>query len=410
ADWFAGDPKVLAATYSKFVASSGVDRSSVNLVTEIDQKLPLESYTDPTSDPMLLAVQLLRLMRQESVGSDAMAYQMKPDVLEAHRGHFVGQEALFDYLSALRTFLVDKDADTVLRLVSDAAPTGPMDYLTFSRQMLRAAALDAKGDGAARALYLSLLPHAESVYQRGTVEMALAKYEVQHKNVSFLFEDGSPIQNPDIRIRLLDDVAGPIILKMQATSQTVPQAERDAALYRLLMRDLTQGRFKGFLSDVKLLPPTPDQTDDSENDRDFSIFRWEGDKESGYDCPGIVEIAKTLAANAKDVKGRLCLGDFYRLHYIDPGEFTPPEESFGGRGTLFAGAALLREDFYKDIMKDPKAGRNDRAYALYRAVHCYQGTNNCGGDSDKSVRKAWYNELKARYGDTVWAKNLRYYW
>ena len=66
-----------------------------------------------------------------------------------------------------------------------------------------------------------------------------------------------------------------------------------------------------------------------------------------------------------------------------------------------------------DIMKDAKASHEDRAYALFRAVHCYEPAhqNDCGGkDVELSVRKAWHDELKAKYGDTGWAKELRYYW
>ena len=82
-------------------------------------------------------------------------------------------------------------------------------------------------------------------------------------------------------------------------------------------------------------------------------------------------------------------------------------------GTLFAGKPIWRSESYADIMKDKSAPREDRAYALFRAVHCYEpvGNNSCGGtDVPKETRKSWHDELKASYGDTVWAKALRYYW
>ena len=410
ADWFAGDAKTMAGTYSRVVATSGIDLATINLANEIDQKLPVESYTDTASDPILLAVQLLRQMRETSTGNDSKAYVMTAGELEVHRGRFAGQESLFDYLMALRAFLVDKDADTVLRLIPEAAPTAAMGYLSFSRQMLRAQALDAKGDAAARGLYLALLPHAQNVYQRGSVEMAIAKYEERHKNMSFLFEEGTPLTNTDIRIRLLDQVAGPIILKMQATSATAPKTERDAALYRLLVRDLTHGRFKGFLADVKLIPENPEAAAVSEDQRDFSVFRWAGGTEDSYTCPGIIALAETLAAKPNDVQGRLCLGEFFRVNYIMPID-PVDKDDLGGTGTLFVGKLQHREDFYRDIIKDPKARRTDRAYALYRAIYCYQGTNTCGRDDvDEAGRKAWFKELKSKYGDTVWGKDIQYYW
>ena len=64
-------------------------------------------------------------------------------------------------------------------------------------------------------------------------------------------------------------------------------------------------------------------------------------------------------------------------------------------------------------MKNPKATHNEKAYALFRAVKCYEPAHNneCGGtDVSEGQRKKWYNELKAKYADTSYAKELRYYW
>jgi hypothetical protein len=412
ADWVEGDTDVLAATYSQLVTAKAVSAETIALANEIDVKLPLESYTSASADPILLAVQDLRLMRPQFDNDDKPLPGVKAAVLEAQRARFAGQEALFDYLLAARAWFADKDAAAVLKLLPDAAPSGPVDYLAFSRQMLRAAALDANGDAKARDLYIALLPSATSLYQRQTLELALAKYDERHKNIATIFDAGTPIQDPDIRMKLLDYVAGPIILKMQATSASATPAERDTALFRLYVRDLTQGRFKGFLDDIKLLPPKPEPNADGEPEDTFAAFRWEGGNEDGYACPDIVAVAGKLAANPKDIQGRLCLGDFLRSQYvvpIDPAE----KDDLGGTGTLFAGDVLARHDFYLDIMHDKKAGRDERAYALYRAMHCYQpvGNNDCGGkDVDLAQRKKWFKELKASYGNTVWAKNSDVYW
>ena len=77
------------------------------------------------------------------------------------------------------------------------------------------------------------------------------------------------------------------------------------------------------------------------------------------------------------------------------------------------GTPMNRTDLYNDVMKNPAASRDDKSYAIYRAVHCYQPAHNngCGGtEVPLAKRKAWYDELKAKYGDTVWAKDLHYYW
>ncbi|MCA0434401.1 MAG: outer membrane assembly lipoprotein YfiO [Proteobacteria bacterium] len=411
ADWLAGEPAVLAATYSKAALAAEVDPAGVALANEIDHKLPEEAYTDAAADPLLLAVQDLRLMRPQTDARGKPAPGMAVEVLEAQRSRFAGQEALFDYLLAARAWFVDRDAEAVLKLTGDAAPAGEQDYLGFSRQMLRAAALDAKGEAGVRELYVSLLPLATRLYQRPTLELALAKHDERHKNISAVFEDGSPITDPDVRARLLDHVAGPIILRMQAMSAKAPDEERHTALYRLLVRDLTQGRFKGFLDDIQLVPKDPVPYGDGSGDR-FEAFRWAGGSDDGYDCPGLTEIVKRLVAKANDVKGRLCLGDFFRVNGVDPIEPVKSDE-LGGTGTLFAGKILARHDFYQDIMKSAAASRQDKAYALFRAIHCYQsvGNNACGGEAvDSSQRRKWFRELKGKYGDTSWAKQVDIYW
>lgn len=412
AAWFLNQPDVLAIVYANALAESGEDKAVVALANEIDLKLPLESYTDPKADLLFLVVQDLRLLRVQLNDKGEAFHQMDVSFLEAQRSRFAGQERLFDYLLALRAFLVDKDAKLVLTLITDPAPAADLDYTGFSRQMLRAAALKALGDKTERDIYVSMLPFANQLYQRTTIELALAKHEERNKNMSAMFSEGSPITDPDIRSTLLNLVAGPIILKQQATSATALPAERENAIYRLLARDITQGRFKGFAEDIKLLPPKPEPNEDGAGYDRFETFRWAGGTDDGYDCPGIVKIAARLTTNPKDANARICLGEFYRLTYLEETDVESPDD-LGGTGTLFAGETIARQDFYRDIMKDRQASRRDRAYALFRAVNCYApiGNNSCGGDEvPKSMRKAWYTELKARYADTDWAQKLQYYW
>ncbi|GHC92419.1 hypothetical protein [Novosphingobium pokkalii] len=95
-----------------------------------------------------------------------------------------------------------------------------------------------------------------------------------------------------------------------------------------------------------------------------------------------------------------------------------------GRGKdQFPGKPLSRDAIYATIIADKAAPADLRAYALYRAVMCYapSGYNGCSGPATdyaamqaqqvpKAQRKAWYDELKARYPASRWAKSLRYYW
>ena len=70
-------------------------------------------------------------------------------------------------------------------------------------------------------------------------------------------------------------------------------------------------------------------------------------------------------------------------------------------------------NIYRDVIASPSASADDKAFALNRAVRCYQptGYNSCGGqDVEKAVRKAWYDRLRKQYAATAWAKELKYYW
>ena len=87
--------------------------------------------------------------------------------------------------------------------------------------------------------------------------------------------------------------------------------------------------------------------------------------------------------------------------------------SLGSTASLFKGETFSRLDGYRQVIANPKAPHNDKAYALFRAINCYAraGYNGCGGvDVDKSVRKGWFRQLKTGFADTEWAQSLKYYW
>ena len=65
------------------------------------------------------------------------------------------------------------------------------------------------------------------------------------------------------------------------------------------------------------------------------------------------------------------------------------------------------------MIANPKAAKEEKAYALYRAINCYapSGNNSCGSQEiPLSQRKGWFNTLKRQYGTSQWAKQLKYYW
>ena len=410
--WISGDSQKLVAAYSEAVARSTVDESGFALVNEIDIKLPINADQNNSADVLLLATEDLRMMRQQTDSDDKALPGMKAEVIEAQHSRFVGHEDIYNYLLAARAWFVDRDAKTVLQLLPEKAATGDvLGYLEFSGQLLRTSALDAIGDKSARAALVNLFPKATQAFQRGTLELALVLIDERAKNISAVFAPDSLIQEPLLRKYVLDYIAGPILLRQQTVAANVTKDERETALFRLYARDLTQGHFKGFLDDIKMLPSKPVQDADGKPEDRFQSFRWEGNKD-GYVCPNLMEVAKLLNGDEMNVRGRLCLAEFIRVQ----GDFSLPavaKDELGGTGTLFSGKPIFRQDIYTEIMRNAKATRDERAFALDRAVRCYEPahTNDCGGtEVAESQRKKWYDELKAKYGDTSYAKQLRYYW
>jgi hypothetical protein len=412
AAWLSNDGAGQLAAYSAILDKAEVNETSLALINELDLKLPAEAYITEGASPLFLAVEDLRQMRQTLDDDGKPKPGMKADVIEAQKSRFASNEPLFDYLLAARAWFVDNDAQAVLKLSPEKTQANELNYLEFSRQLLLAAALEATGDKAVRATYVASFPLAKQPFQRATLEIVLAMNDERAKNISAVFAPDSLITEPLIREQVLDYIAGPILLRQQATAKDVTQEERDTALYRLFTRDLVQGRFKGFLDDIALLPPKPEADANGKAAYDkFQAFRWQGSAD-GYVCPDLLATTKKLVANAKDVQGRLCLGEFFLT--TDTSDIgTVDKDALGGTGTLFAGSPLARHDFYTDIIKSSAAKPDDKAYALFRAVHCYEPVhiNGCGGkDVALSVRKAWHDELKSKYGATPWAKELHYYW
>ena len=410
--WISGDIQKLSTAYSDAIEHSTVDQAGFALVNEIDLKLPVNIEQNNSAEVLLLATEDLRMMRAQTDSDGKALPGMKAEVIQSQHSRFTGHDDIYSYLLAARAWFVDKDAKTVLQLLPEKAKAeDTLSYIDFSGQLLRASALDATGEETARAALVNLFPRATQAFQRGTLELALVLIDERAKNISAVFSTDSLVQEPMLRRYVLDYIAGPILLRQQAVASNVSKEERETALFRLFARDLTQGHFKGFIDDFKMLPPKPVQDANGNPQDRFQSFRWEGNKE-GYLCPNLLEVAKLLNSNEASVSGKLCFAEFIRAQ----GDFSLPEvqkDELGGTGTLFSGKPIFRQDIYTEIMKSTKASHEEKAFALDRAVRCYEPahSNDCGGiDVAESQRKKWYNELKTKYSDTSYAKELRYYW
>jgi hypothetical protein len=304
-------------------------------------------------------------------------------------------------------------------------------------------ALQDVGDRNARAFWLSLFPGAVQPYQREALELALAIDEEHSGRLDLIFAPDSQVRHPIIREILLEEVAGPAILRQQSSRPAVPKIEREIALYTLLSKDLERGFYRDFLGDVRLLPT--DATAEGGGyygGANMYDARWNPDqsrpplalfgtaaKLGDFGCPALTATVSQLAGNPAAIRPRLCFAEFVRRNDFDwfnessateeqEGAYRVPQPAPGhelaaSREQFPAGTPYARLEVYKAIMNDPAASADDKALALNRAVRCYapSGNNSCGGTEVKvAQRKAWYDRLKAQYPDSRWAKELKFYW
>ena len=423
--WLAGQRKALAQTYAEALATINPgSRDFSSMLDEVDNVV----LTDPEQaselvDPLFVATRdLMRMRGFPRMESDDVA-PISAAELAAQAPLFEGRPELFTFLQANHAYYVARDDGRVLALIPDAARQDSYDALQFSRQVLRGQALARRGDRNEAGFWRDLMEGAEPLYQRPLVELGLALNYERNRHVDRIFAAGSPITDRFIRMTLLRDSAGPDILRATVRDTSRPASERRTALRALLWKDLSRGRYAEFVTDHQMLQgfakdaPFDEETYTGEQ-YPLDEFR-SGVWTEEYGCPAIVTTAAMLARDANDVHAMLCLGDFYRLNglvmdadrYDDRPRGGPPE--LGDGPDAFPGKLIPRQALYQQVIADRAAKPADRAYALYRAVRCYapSGNNDCGGeDVAEHRRKAWFRELKTRYPDSRWAKELKYYW
>ncbi len=431
--WLGGDHARLADAFGEmFAAASPRMRnvSAVDLAFEADNKLLSDASTQPADihEPRLLAALDLMKMRRDP-GKPAALSRAE---LEAQRPVFAAQSDLYDYLLAAYAFYDEDNPAAALKRVGQTTAGPHMSYVRFSRLVLKGLALEALHKPAdARAHWLALIPVAEPVLQRPAIELALAENYERSGDLAAVFAAGSPIRVPTYRETLLAATAGPDLLRQRATAPDTAAHERALALYVLLVKELTRGRYQAFLDDMRMMParlPADNVYDKlgigSDTPPALSDFNWAGETPTDdFACPSIQAVAAALARNPHAERSLICLGEFIRLKSYEgfltgvtpaspPGAPTAPVE-LGSSTSQFPGTGVSRLDIYKSIIADPEAEAELRAYALYRAVNCWapSGANGCdASDVAKSQRKQWFEELRTRYRDTRWAGLLKYYW
>ena len=425
--WLAGDTGALATEYARLLgAVPAGSEEAARLIEEIDNKLLFAGDRPAAaSGPLLLAaLDLVQIRDAHADDEDGEPQAGKPALTEADLAAqapaFAGEPELYGFVQASHAFYVQKDYRKVLTLIPDDARRPDYSPVAFSRQVLRGMALAALGDRNEGGFWRELLGGSNALWQRPTVELGLALHLERHGQVAQVFAKDSPVQDTTIRKILLTHSAGPAVLRGVAQDTARPQAERDAALFTLLYKQLTRGDYAGFAATRALVPANASKDAGLWNFTEqesipvglFTKGRWS----DGYPCQSITVTAQKLAKNPQDTAARLCLGDFLRLNAFDGWnelDDSPGKDELGGHARDFAGQRLTRESIYAGIIANRAAPANDRAYALYRMVHCYapSGYNGCGGaDVEIDQRKAWFAQLKREYPASPWARKLRFYW
>lgn len=420
--WMAGDLGALRDAYDEAMATRQPLPALEALVNEIDLTLlsgdayrHQAAYQD-SAQPALLFVNALRGLRptyerprdwQDAQLDDAIAHLQK-----------TGHQAQAAYLKAYALFL-DKQFEQVLALPS---PGQEDATLAFSHQMLRIWAWQGmkafdKAEQALMALVASPLGQAQQAF----VENVLADHWVRTGNTAAIFQPGSPITQLRIRAAVLKQEADPALLRQQA-SQGPSAAERQIALHTLLVRDLIASDPATFLQDVALIPadykeatpPTDAPWEPVPNgDVRLSAFQWRGEgTPQGYHCRDLAQTLGTLVQRPDDGHALNCFGEYLRSR--DPHiDLWQDREMIWGLAQDEHPTFPSRLALYQAVMANPKAEPEDKSYALYRAIQCYapSGYNSCDSQEiPKRTRQAWFNTLKQRYGNSVWARSLKYYW
>lgn len=410
--WLGGDQARLAQAYDRALAENG-KAPLADLVQEIDNKLLKAVDVNRIRSTELMAIVDLMRMRSgdEEDGGGSGDNEQQPVLtlkdLEAQKDRFAGNQALYNYLLAAFEIYVDHKPEQALAVLP-GAPKAPLGYFAFSQQTLRALAFDAtKQFDEERKLLTEMLPLATKPLEPEQVQLQLARLEQHTGHVDQVFAADSPVREPAIRTILVEYSASAPMLRQRIRDAKENAAVAEAAVYTLLFKELTGGKYQDFVADLALMPAHPSEI--------LAPFAAAAEsKKGGYACPALREVATTLEHKPDDAASLNCVGELVRLHEVHYGQSAaPPETDLGGSESVFPLTNYSRMDGYLKVIADHGAEREARAYALYRAVHCYapSGYNDCGKqDIPPGTRKAWFDTLHREYGDSVWAKSLKYYW
>ncbi len=403
-DWYLGDWASLMQAYEAKILAAREPAMLLDSVIEADNVLQ-GSYDDngraafhgDKNAPLITFTEALRALRGDDQESAS---------LETLKPMISGEYASFwDYLSLLQQFKRG-DYARVVASINPAQTLSATDILAFSRQVIYGSALEKqKKLSQAEAHWRHLLTIAPRAEQKHYLQMRLSRVLVWRGETAKIFAQDSPVTALIWRAQALKMVADDALLRRQAASAPHDE-EKTIALYTLLRRDLERGDARAFLSDVALrngIHKLPDST--QFEDVPLDIFDWQGGGvESGYACASLMKSAQALVNSPHDGHALNCIGEFFRIkmfaHWGGPEYQLSPsivEIQYDGRDWMNIPDRL---SLYQRAIEDAKTEPEDRAYALYRAVKCFEpsGSNDCGMQQvPETQRKRWFMRLKEEF-------------
>lgn len=406
------------------------------LPEEIERKVFFNDTEHPLAintlnDPLLITSYALSRLRPKQEGyptpltlADMQALQPK----------FATRPELYLYLLATYYLVQQNNPTQALTYLPSDMPKGKLSYTDFSRYALKAKALQQAGKNTdAIALWQVLHALPKQAYQDRLTALALAIEADRTNDYSLLFGKNATIQDPTLQLQVIHYSADADLLKHIITTHPATDMMGAEARYALLTKTLLHRQYKEFLAYQQQYLPSNSQDYKGYDSKiealkslpEFNAFAWQGTKISpAITCQNLTTTVTKLAQNPQDRLQTLCLSKFLDDTQLDgylsknwssdstANANTEPYSQLGDVPHRFAGTPLNRLSMYEAVFADDLPDELS-AYALHRAIGCFasSGSNHCS-DTDVPIatRKGWYNQLKAKYPRTSWAKNQKYYW
>ncbi|MGA8882898.1 MAG: hypothetical protein WB445_04660 [Acinetobacter sp.] len=386
-----------------------------NLAYEIDRHVFQSSRfkVQNLNDPFFLAIYDLMQMRKPETAEDKVISWAE---LNVQKAAFKGQPELFQYLQANHLFFVQNKAQDALKYLPSDAPAAISSYLQLSQILLKGRIQEKLGQSQEKN-WEALLAQAKTPEQRGLFELMLYPHYAKQQNAAMFMGANAKIKQKSLQKSFIEEAANEKSLMQFAQSADASTDQKNLTLFNILQKSLIHQNFGLFNQAYALLPKNAAQYvynnetfEHYKNQPPLGNFIWKGAKvSSAIQCSDLYSLTQKLEQSPKDLKLRLCLGEYIRSeqgYSVNSLTYTEKDRS------SFQGPVFTRGQVYKDIIKassDPEM----KAYALYRSIMCYSpsGMNDCqDNEVATSTRKQWYDQIKRDYPTTSWAKSLKYYW